>query len=167
MNVHRTFEYFRCRCALGKHPSTSRTRWLRPWRPMILCWRRHGKAGGCRILKKENLPMTWDQKTFGFNWLVKQPKLYCTLKIAYWMIRYNNLTVRSHQKWWWKTRNTSEVKTLHHKGTTQLSNPLKKTILQQTNHSCNAIHEKYWLSYKERRVDALALRADERRDKLR
>ena len=25
----------------------------------------------------------------------------------------------------------------------------------------------YWLSYKERRVDALALRADERRDKLR
>ena len=25
----------------------------------------------------------------------------------------------------------------------------------------------FWLSYKERRVDALALRADERRDKLR
>ena len=41
--------------------------------------------------------------------------------------------------------------------------------------SCNAIHEQCptikveleWLSYKERRVDALALRADERRDKLR
>ena len=27
--------------------------------------------------------------------------------------------------------------------------------------------ESFWLSYKERRVDALALRADERRDKLR
>ena len=30
-------------------PSTSRTRWLRLKRPRILCWRRHGKAGGCQI----------------------------------------------------------------------------------------------------------------------
>ena len=37
------------RCAWGKHPSTSRTRWLRPRRPMVLCWRRHGRAGGCQI----------------------------------------------------------------------------------------------------------------------
>ena len=33
--------------------------------------------------------------------------------------------------------------------------------------SCNAIHEEYWLSRKEHRADALALRADERRGKLR
>ena len=39
---------FRWRCASGKHPYPSRTRWLRLKRPMILCWRRHGKAGGCR-----------------------------------------------------------------------------------------------------------------------
>ena len=40
---------FRWRCVLGAHPYPSRTRWLRPKRPMILGWRRPGKAGGCRI----------------------------------------------------------------------------------------------------------------------
>ena len=40
---------FRWRCAQGRHPFSSRTRWLRPGRPMILYWRRYGKAGGCRI----------------------------------------------------------------------------------------------------------------------
>ena len=40
--------HFWCRCAQGTHPFPSRTRWLRPKRPMILCWRRHGKAGGCQ-----------------------------------------------------------------------------------------------------------------------
>ena len=34
---------------MGTHPFPSRTRWLRPWRPMVLCWRRHGRAGGCQI----------------------------------------------------------------------------------------------------------------------
>ena len=41
--------HFRWRCAWGTHPFSSRTRWLRPKRPMVLCWRRHGRAGGCRI----------------------------------------------------------------------------------------------------------------------
>ena len=36
------------RCAQGRHPFSSRTRWLRPKRPMVLCWRRHGRAGGCQ-----------------------------------------------------------------------------------------------------------------------
>ena len=31
----------------------SRTRWLRPKRPMVLYWRRYGRAGGCRIYKKQ------------------------------------------------------------------------------------------------------------------
>ena len=39
---------FRWRCAQGTHPFSSRTRWLRPKRPMVLCWRRYGRAGGCR-----------------------------------------------------------------------------------------------------------------------
>ena len=43
-----TIQYFRWRCAQGTHPYPSRTRWLRPGRPMVLCWRRHGRAGGCR-----------------------------------------------------------------------------------------------------------------------
>ena len=37
------------RCAWGKHPYTSRTRWLSLKRPMILYRRRYGKAGGCQI----------------------------------------------------------------------------------------------------------------------
>ena len=41
---------FWCRYALGTHPFPSRTRWLRPGRPMVLCWRRYGRAGGCQIL---------------------------------------------------------------------------------------------------------------------
>ena len=57
----------------------------------------------------------------------------------------------------------------------QLSNPLERKRFNKDQPSCNAIHEQCptikveldWLSYKERRVDALALRADERRDKLR
>ena len=40
---------FRWRCVQGKHPSTSRTRWLRPVRPRVLHWRRCGRLGGCRI----------------------------------------------------------------------------------------------------------------------
>ena len=43
-------KYFWWRCAWGSHPFPSRTRWLRPRRPMVLCWRRHGRAGGCQII---------------------------------------------------------------------------------------------------------------------
>ena len=37
------------RCAYGTHPFPSRTRRLRHKRPMVLCWRRYGRAGGCQI----------------------------------------------------------------------------------------------------------------------
>ena len=50
--VWETTKYFRWRCVLGKHPYPSRTRWLRPQRPMVLHWRRCGRAGGCQIYKK-------------------------------------------------------------------------------------------------------------------
>ena len=40
---------FWCRCACGTHPYPSRTRWLSRRRPMVLCRRRHGRAGGCQI----------------------------------------------------------------------------------------------------------------------
>ena len=46
-------ECFRRRCAWGKHPYPSRTRRLRPRRPMVLHWRRCGRAGGCRNPKKK------------------------------------------------------------------------------------------------------------------
>ena len=45
---------FRCRCACGKHPFPSRTRWLSRRRPTILYWRRYGKIGGCRDSKNNS-----------------------------------------------------------------------------------------------------------------
>ena len=52
MFVHggvKQLEIFWWRCAYGTHPFPSRTRRLRRKRPMVLCWRRHGRAGGCQI----------------------------------------------------------------------------------------------------------------------
>ena len=46
---------FRWRCAYGTHPFPSRTRWLRHKRPMVLYWKRYGRAGGCRIIKQKKL----------------------------------------------------------------------------------------------------------------
>ena len=46
------FINFRWRYAQGTHPFPSRTRWLRPGRPMVLYWRRYGRAGGCRNYKE-------------------------------------------------------------------------------------------------------------------
>ena len=43
--------YFWCRCVQGEHPYPSRTRRLRPERPMVLHWRRCGRAGGRQIKK--------------------------------------------------------------------------------------------------------------------
>ena len=40
------------RCTCGKHPFPSRTRRLRRKRPMVLHWRRCGRAGGRQIKKK-------------------------------------------------------------------------------------------------------------------
>ena len=71
---------FRWRCALGTHPFSSRTRWLRPWRPMILHWRRCGKAGGCRNPFKnyirKGVQIRWiyqwfkGKKHLGLEWLI-------------------------------------------------------------------------------------------------
>ena len=84
-------ETFRWRCAQGTHPYPSRTRWLRPGRPMVLCWRRHGRAGGCR--------RTWGISSVGrapalqagghefesriLHLIMKTHYHLCTLKIAY------------------------------------------------------------------------------------
>ena len=41
------------RCAWGTHPFPSRTRRLRPERPMVLHWRRCGRVGGCQTESNE------------------------------------------------------------------------------------------------------------------
>ena len=43
------YRNFWWRCGQGKHPFPSRTRRLRPDRPMVLHWRRCGRVGGCQI----------------------------------------------------------------------------------------------------------------------
>ena len=64
---------FRCRCAYGKHPFPSRTRRLRRRRPMVLCWRRHGRAGGCRDYKK-SLEKSVLDRTDTFEWAERKAK---------------------------------------------------------------------------------------------
>ena len=57
---------FWCRCGWGTHPFPSRTRRLRPNRPMVLHWRRCGRAGGRQIKKEKlNLPVMRD---FKWSW---------------------------------------------------------------------------------------------------
>ena len=48
-NKKTTQKHFWWRCAYGTHPFSSRTRWLRRKRPMVLHWRRCGRVGGCQI----------------------------------------------------------------------------------------------------------------------
>ena len=84
---------FRWRCAQGTHPFPSRTRWLRPERPMVLCWRRHGRAGGCRIYGGlaqlgERLPckqeVTSSNLVFSTRYVNKvKISIICTLKTAH------------------------------------------------------------------------------------
>ena len=51
-SLHERITGFWCRCVQGKHPYPSRTRRLRPERPMVLHWRRCGRAGGRQIKKR-------------------------------------------------------------------------------------------------------------------
>ena len=68
-------QYFRWRCVQGQHPFPSRTRWLRLRRPMILCWRRHGKVGGCRI-KKNSIANGYYQYAFNIERALSGANLY-------------------------------------------------------------------------------------------
>ena len=144
MNVHRTFKYFRCRCVWGKHPSTSRTRWLRPRRPMILCWRRHGKAGGCRIyIKKDKFYHRFEIKNmFWFQMVGKKS----TNKHVPWKlhIEWYDITILPSEvlEREWKTRKTSEVKSCTRVWHNYLNPSVKTNHWQITNHTCNAMHVK-------------------------
>ena len=66
--------YFWWRCAWGTHPFPSRTRWLRPKRPMVLHWRRCGRVGGRQIYK--SLLVIRDLNDFKFLMTGKQSIKY-------------------------------------------------------------------------------------------
>ena len=100
---------------------------------------------------------------FSNDWLEHQ-SVDCTLKTIYWNIYKLNSILRMNLTQ--DIRGDYPKKVIIPRG----RKPLKKTNLWP---SYNAMYEliahrqSEWSSVKERRVDALALRADERRDKLR
>ena len=60
------------RCGQGTHPFPSRTRWLRPDRPMVLHWRRCGRAGGRQIKKKTTGWKPDEDKTGIGKWVLSE-----------------------------------------------------------------------------------------------
>ena len=129
---------------------------------MILYWRRYGKVGGCGIL--------WGRSSVG-----RAPALQagghefeshrlhssdntrrCTLKTSYRdkIIDYFFKYIKTSEK---QTKSMNSM---------WIYTSSKSVIERLQTKRCNAIHRKR-SSKKERRVDALALRAEERRDKLR
>ena len=97
---HQKTKRFWCRYAQGKHPYPSRTRWLRLERPMVLCWRRHGRAGGCQIIYGgvaqlgEHLPCKQGVKSSNLSISIRYEEgsrqaewsmPACTLKTTYWI----------------------------------------------------------------------------------
>ena len=190
---------------------------------MILCWRRHGKAGGCQINNKIFHILNGGVAQLGEHLPCKQGVKSSNLSIS---IRRKQLGLRRTTylencilKIWYKVQTerfetnikTSEV--LHESVTKQATNKPKTNgatlcirewgskpawgkrsfrkssiffmpfASQMSSHFLISPYESKlstaflknnwplsylnWSSYKERRVDALALRADERRDKLR
>ena len=74
------------RCAQGQHPFSSRTRRLRPVRPMVLYWRRYGRAGGCQTYLADASQPDKPEKIRGAELpqLFREAKLlFCTLKTEY------------------------------------------------------------------------------------
>ena len=65
-------KHFWCRCGWGKHPFPSRTRRLRPNRPMVLHWRRCGRAGGRQIKKKTTGWKPDEDKTGIGKWVLSE-----------------------------------------------------------------------------------------------
>ena len=59
---------FWCRCGWGTHPFPSRTRRLRPNRPMVLHWRRCGRAGGRQIKRKKQAKLPDKNRTGTGKW---------------------------------------------------------------------------------------------------
>ena len=59
-------------CAYGRHPYPSRTRRLRRKRPMVLHWRRCGRAGGRQIKKKTTGWKPDEDKTGIGKWVLSE-----------------------------------------------------------------------------------------------
>ena len=103
----------------------------------------------------EHLPCKQGVESSNLSVSIGERSLNCTLKTEY---RNNQ---RKYQSLRTRYDKTSEERK-------QRCFRTKTTKKKKETDSCNAIHEKgSWSSEEERREDALALRAEERRDKLR
>ena len=104
---------FRWRCAQGTHPFPSRTRWLRPKRPMVLYWRRYGRVGGCQIIKKKNwsLPVIRELKRFNYLMADKTVKcLHCTSRTSFFRSRAGTLWNRIFHSLWMQAFNAENIR---------------------------------------------------------
>ena len=75
------------RCGQGTHPFPSRTRWLRPDRPMVLHWRRCGRAGGRQIKKKSNRQVSDGYRSWFYQWY-KKKKIFPLI----WLIKIQSVS---------------------------------------------------------------------------
>ena len=202
---------------MGSHPYPSRTRRLRPKRPMVLHWRRCGRAGGCRHpFKKQGKPeraaLSYNTRSRvipAFKWLIKHSQATCTPQL---MDSIHPLACRhaieekgpkrsgerapvpSGPSLLRRTLKTAYRNKLYPsvkrkeigkdiRGVTKVT--YQKEAVSKGDKGCGAIHEgpeanamaegrpdeqlsaHHQVKHEGRRVDALALRADEGRDKLR
>ena len=104
------------RCVWGTHPFPSRTRRLRPRRPMVLHWRRCGRAGGCRIPKKRTgkssykIKQAWIFRTrydrnvpmrFGLSWKDRcQPTSAGKCCFDNWFYQWLEIWKEVSDFWW-------------------------------------------------------------------
>ena len=154
---------------------------------MVLYWRRYGRAGGCRICKKntelwgcssvgrapalqaggqefESLHLHWRQIRSRFHTYLENRILKTISKKKSFLKEGENRKKGTEYSKTSEELREERSKTNREKQETDKAiepNPLKNEGRKR----CNAMHRR--LSKEEHRVDALALRAEERRDKLR
>ena len=155
---------------------------------MVLCWRRHGRVGGCQIYGGvaqlgEHLPCKQGVKSSNLSISTRQihlADLYLENRILKWKISNLGFILRlridiedPELTMIERSKTHMEVITLYD---TMLENRSYQTIMDVILHCLkeefwsrciSSAHSSEWLSCVGRRADALALRAEERRDKLR
>ena len=92
-------QYFWWRCGQGTHPFPSRTRWLRPDRPMVLHWRRCGRAGGRQTIK--NLIRLPKANEFRFLGRSLNEEKRTSIWKKKWMDLYQWSEIKKDFGFWW------------------------------------------------------------------
>ena len=88
----------------GRHPFPSRTRWLRPVRPMVLGWRRPGRAGGRQhyggvAQLGEHLPCKQGVMSSNLTISIKNSDFHCFLYLENCIRKYPRNNEKSLRVW--------------------------------------------------------------------